>query len=367
MAIARNALRQVPGRPVPWAERPLLPARACGSVGRSSRDQNSRRGGCPGGRRRAPGELRIGGWLPPRATRSTTADDATQVIPRVPRRNPSREAPARAAATPRSRVRLAEETIHLGAFAPALSRSTSRATAAGRAAGGARGLRDRRDRRRRTADLRLSRRAGASPTSGVAGAVDRAAGPAASRREPVPARGRRRPDAAASRARVASPRPRIRGHRQAAPTGSRAAAAPDPAADRPRPPARPETVRSRRRGSAVRTAAAGPRSVAAASGGVIIGGRQRGRQSCASTGLNAPRAGDYDVVIYYARRRAARPRLEVNGPFAGGSTSRRRAAGTPWNDDGPAAVGSRTEHRRVQRTPDGWAPDFDRITLTIQG
>jgi hypothetical protein len=118
--------------------------------------------------------------------------------------------------------------------------------------------------------------------------------------------------------------------------------------------------------SAVRSGAAGPRSVAGASGGVIIGNvGNDGGNTLRFDGLDVPVAGEYDLVVHYISGEPRSADIAVNGAFV------RRVdfgvTGSGWETVGtatvrlPLAAGPNT----VQFSNSGaWAPDFDRVVLT---
>ncbi len=322
-----------------------------------------------------PLELRIGGWLPPSGVDTVdAADDATQVLPRIPTQPRSRSARARAAAAPRSRVRLADDTIDIGTFVTGPEPVDQ--------------SRHRRPRRR----MGLAAAATVSVAVGlplVFGLVDGPGQPDPQLLpapttapsglgplvlpEPAPSAGATSgpgspsPTATPSQRQTSAAATDPRRTGQPLPTASpvRGLAAPDAAPTSPtvRPP---QTVSVEAEGpSAVRSGAAGPRSVAGASGGVIIGnvGNNSGN-TLRFDGLDVPVAGEYDLVVHYISGEPRSADIAVNGTFV------RRVdfgvTGSGWETVGtatvrlPMAAGPNTV---LFSNSGAWAPDFDRVVL----
>jgi hypothetical protein len=117
--------------------------------------------------------------------------------------------------------------------------------------------------------------------------------------------------------------------------------------------------------SAVRSGQAGPRGVAAASGGTVVGWVGSGAgNTLRFTGLDVPAAGQYDLVVYYCSGEVRSANVAVNGTpvtrFDFGSTGGFETVGTATVRL-PLAAGPNTVEFS---NPDAWAPDFDRVTLT---
>jgi hypothetical protein len=98
---------------------------------------------------------------------------------------------------------------------------------------------------------------------------------------------------------------------------------------------------------------------------VVTGVGRRGELTF--SGLNAPTAGEYDVVISYVADEDRRAAIEVNDGSAGSFTFPSTGS---WQ-----TVRTMTVRLRLAAgpntvelsNPDGWAPDFDRIALTTSG
>ncbi|MEV0715392.1 hypothetical protein [Asanoa sp. NPDC050611] len=109
------------------------------------------------------------------------------------------------------------------------------------------------------------------------------------------------------------------------------------------------------------------RRVDSASGGEVVTGIGYRRGELTFAGLEAPKAGDYDVVFSFAADERRGLSIEVNGRDAGGfdfpSTGGRETVQT-MTVRLPLAAGPNTVELS---NSDGWAPDIDRIALTTAG
>jgi hypothetical protein len=108
------------------------------------------------------------------------------------------------------------------------------------------------------------------------------------------------------------------------------------------------------------------RRVDSASGGRVVTGIGYRRGELTFSDVTAPRAGEYDLVIYYVGDDSRRASVEVNGRSAGrfdfpstGSWDTVRTMTVRL----PLAAGPNTVEFS---NSDGWAPDLDRIALTTR-
>ncbi|GIF76548.1 CBM35 domain-containing protein [Asanoa siamensis] len=106
------------------------------------------------------------------------------------------------------------------------------------------------------------------------------------------------------------------------------------------------------------------RSVPSASGGRVVTGVGYRRGELTFSGLTAPRAGEYELVISYTSDGGRRASIEVNGQRVGSFdfafTGGRDTVKT-MTVRLPLAAGPNTVEFS---NSDGWGPDFDRIALT---
>ncbi|MDG4824251.1 CBM35 domain-containing protein [Asanoa sp. WMMD1127] len=268
-----------------------------------------------------PGELRIGGWLPP-AEPPEAADDAavTQMIPAI---SDDPEPVPPSAAAPESRPRRIGRRTMLAVVASV----TTVAVAAG-------------------VPLLISALDQPSPEDRVLPAPSTSAW---TEEAPTPAPTTGRPTKPpASRGAVRAP----------------AHATTPPAT--PTRGARQETVQVRTESFEAEDADldgwARTRHVDAASGDEVVTGVGYRRGELTFT-VQVARAGDYDVVIAYVADEQRRAAIEVNRDFVGRvdfpSTGSRETVRT-MTVRLPLAAGPNTIEFG---NSDGWAPDFDRITL----
>ncbi|GAA1848631.1 hypothetical protein [Asanoa iriomotensis] len=283
-----------------------------------------------------PGELRIGGWLPP--ADPAAADDApvTQVIPAVrdqPRRSEARRgAPVSDDEPPTEPRRRGRRTV----LAVAASLTTV-AVAAG-------------------VPLLMSTLGQPEPPDQVVLPVPTASGWPLPEPEPEPtgptATPGRPTKPPASRGAVRPP-----AHATTPPATPRTSAAPLVAAA----PQRTQVIEAE---DADLDGWARTRQVDSASGGEVVTGIGRHRGELTFSGLDAPRAGDYDVVFSFVADDRRELSVRVNGRDAG-------------RFDFPSSGGWETVQTMTVRLPlaagpntvelsnsDGWAPDIDRIALT---
>jgi hypothetical protein len=332
------------------------------------------------GDRRA--QLRIGGWLPEPDPDQDVPDGSsvTELIPRVrdggPMAFPQHEAPQQEApqyeAPQQEAPSRRTHEIQLGVIAPAITDADE--------------SRHRRHRRRPVAFVAAATVAFAvgvplilglaggptapdegvlpAPTTGPVGPVPLPPVLDLPPRTPTPAE---TPTASASAGRSTTPATR----------GTPASTAGTQPVNRPLvagPGAAPSSSASRPAGtlsleaegdSAVRSGQAGPRGVAAASGGTVVGWVGSGAgNTLRFTGLDVPAAGQYDLVVYYCSGEVRSANVAVNGtPVTRvdfGSTGSFETVGTATVRL-PLAAGPNTVEFS---NPDAWAPDFDRVTLT---
>jgi len=274
-----------------------------------------------------PGELRIGGWLPP-AEPSATADDAqvTQVIPAVP-------------AGPRP-----GSVIGDGGGTPVGPRRTGRRTVLAVVAS-------------------VTTVAVAAGVPLLISALD----------QPEPPDQRVLPAPTASYWPDDSPSAVPTTGRPTKPPASRGAARPPAHATKsPARPTRTATAAGRPTTQSIEAEAADldgwarTRQVDSASGGRVVTGIGYRRGELTFAGVAAPRAGEYDLVIYYVADDSRRASVEVNGRSAGRFDFPSTGS---WNSVKtmtvrlPLAAGPNTVEFS---NSDGWAPDVDRIALTTR-
>ncbi|GIF66423.1 hypothetical protein Ais01nite_44580 [Asanoa ishikariensis] len=275
-----------------------------------------------------PGELRIGGWLPP-AELSADADDnqVTQVIPAVTAQPRSGSVIGDDGGTPFSGIRRPGRRAMLAVVASL----TTIAVAAG-------------------VPLLISAMDQPDPPNQlVLPAPTASAGPDVTPSEVPTVRPTKPP---ASRGAVRPP-----------------AHAPTSPAKSTKEPTRQEVV-GRPTTQVLEAEAADldgwarTRQVDSASGGRVVTGVGYRRGELTFSGVNAPRAGQYDLVIYYVADDSRRASIEVNGQSVGrfdfpstGSWDTVKTMTVRL----PLAAGPNTVELS---NSDGWAPDFDRIALT---
>lgn len=272
------------------------------------------------------GELRIGGWLPP-AELPATADDGqvTQVIPAVPAQ--SRPAPRHGSGgepvdEPRRRgrrtavaVAVSVATVAVAAGVPLLMSASDQP---------------------KPPDQRVLPAPSAVTASGWPDPSPTA----------LPTPGRPPASRGAVRAAEHAPPPAT----GANPTNKAA------------PP--PKTTVTLEAEAADLDGWASTRRVDSASGGRVVTriGYRRGTLTFSTPAM--PRAGDYDVVVYYVADDPRRAEIEVNGRDAGrfefASTGSWESVKT-MTVRLPLAAGPNTVEIS---NSDGWAPDLDRITVT---
>ncbi|HEV7713167.1 MAG TPA: hypothetical protein VGP16_33545 [Asanoa sp.] len=273
------------------------------------------------------GELRIGGWLPP-AELPATADDGqvTQVIPAVPAQpRPARSGPGHNPGgepvdEPRRRGRRT-------AVAVAVSVATV-AVAAG-------------------VPLLMSASAQPKPDQRVLPAPTASGWPDESPAA-LPTQRPSRPPAS---------RGAVRGAQHSTPPPATGTRPPDKAAA-------PKTTVTLEAEAADLDGWASTRRVDSASGGRVVTRIGYRRSTLTFTTPAVPRAGEYDVVVYYVADDRRRAEVEVNGHDAGrfefASTGSWESVKT-MTVRLPLAAGPNTVEIS---NSDGWAPDLDRITLT---
>ncbi|MEV4532827.1 carbohydrate-binding protein [Asanoa sp. NPDC049518] len=273
-----------------------------------------------------PGELRIGGWLPP-AELSADADDdqVTQLIPAVPTQPRSGSVIGDDGGTPLSGARRPGRRVLLAVVASV----TTVAVAAG-------------------VPLLISAMDQPDPPNQlVLPAPSASAGPDVTPSDLPTSRPTKPP---ASRGAVRPP-----AHAPTSP--ARTTATRQDTAAKP-------TTQVLEAEAADLDGWARTRRLDSASGGQVVTGIGYRRGELTFSGVNAPRGGQYDLVLSYVADDSRRASIEVNGQSVGRfdfpSTGSWQTVKT-MTVRLPLAAGPNTVELS---NSDGWAPDFDRIALT---